>query len=340
MYKKAGLECPNCGSNKYVVNHAGGSTTTFLMCKSCGKKGTQEAWDKGKEIRQDNGDSFNLKAFNLKNLKLAVGIGDVDQLASDKPLPENDPQTAFKGKSNREKRTNNIDRLRDRRYDSEDVKANSDGEIKMAFNLKNIKANKTECGCVNNHVEHMCKECSAKSKTAQKPFNLMKIAREFRYTEDQLARKELNKNVVFPEGRQDIDLKTKGKGSDGNSIDEKYIGVEENRRFDSVDRKDAHTPDPKQLIPGYKRWYDNEVDKYYDGWLDDHIENSGGKVVGSNTEKTMNLNDDERYHEPKYPTEASYERLLENRHNFDDDYKRKVAFNLSSLKKESSKKKI
>jgi hypothetical protein len=47
----------------------------------------------------------------------------------------------------------------------------------------------------------------------------------------------------------------------------------------------------------------------------------------------MNLNDGERYHAPKYPTEASTEKLLESRHNFNDDYNRKVAFNLKRIKK-------
>jgi hypothetical protein len=137
--------------------------------------------------------------------------------------------------------------------------------------------------------------------------------------------------MVFPEGRQDSKAKD-GDGKGGTS--EKYIGVEENRRFDTVDRKDMYrSPDPRTFIPGFERWYDQEVDKYYDGWLDHHIENAGGKVVGSNTEKMMNLNDGERNHAPVYPTEASYEKLLESRHNFDDDYNRKVAFNLKKIKK-------
>ena len=226
----------------------------------------------------------------------------------------------------------------------------------MAFNLKRIKAGKTikaECDCFSDHghicEEDMCDDCKGKLKTnksAQTPFNMMKIAREFRWTEDQKYRKnELGKNMVFPEGRQDIKIKdVNDKGNDkksvNTSIDEKYISVDENRRFDTVDRKDMYrSPDPRAIIPGYDRWYTQEVDQYYDGWLDHHIENAGGKVVGSNTEKTMNLNDDERYHLPKFPTEASYEKLLESRHNFDDDYNRKIAFNLSKIKKASIKKK-
>ena len=96
--------------------------------------------------------------------------------------------------------------------------------------------------------------------------------------------------------------------------------------YNTVDRKEQRSsPKPWDLEPGYKDWYEREVDQYYDGWLDDHIENSGGSVPGSNTEKTMNLDDDERAHAPAYPTEAIYEKLLENRHQFTDDYTTVVA---------------
>ena len=113
------LNCPNCGSDQYVVNHAGGSTSTFLLCKQCGKKGTPEAWKKMKS----SGDSFETKAFNFSKLKKkdikASSVADNNQLASDKPSEENDPELAFKRKKAQERRNReDVDRICDHRYDA------------------------------------------------------------------------------------------------------------------------------------------------------------------------------------------------------------------------------
>jgi hypothetical protein len=182
------LMCPRCGANRpddYTINNAGGSTTTFIQCKKCGQKGTQEAWTIQKNIMIEHGDSFKPKAFNLKTIK-AYGIGDVTELASDKPSIENDPEHAHKRNMPKEKRRDNVKRLQDRRYDQEHIKASSGDTYKMAFNLRKLKAKK-ECDCFSDHghtcEEDMCSDCKSKvEKTAQKPFNLMKIAREFRWT--------------------------------------------------------------------------------------------------------------------------------------------------------------
>jgi len=155
----------------------------------------------------------------------------------------------------------------------------------------------------------------AKDLVEHNPF--IKKAREFKRTDQQLERK-MDKNMVFPESKQDVE------DNDENKNTEKL--QQQETIFDTVDRKDyRNSPDPKTFIPGYKEWYDREIDKYYDGWVDDHIENSGGKVVGSNTEKTMNLNDGERNHPPVFPTEAVYEALLEGRHQLDGDLVKVVA---------------
>jgi hypothetical protein len=117
----------------------------------------------------------------------------------------------------------------------------------------------------------------------------------------------------------------------------RYTNYTHSRGFDPADRQEyRNSPDPKLLIPGYKEWHENNVDEYYDGWVEDHIENSGGKIVGSNTEKTMNLNEGERNHPPVYPTEAPMERMLESRHEFDSDYIRMVASNGSNYKMAST----
>lgn len=163
---------------------------------------------------------------------------------------------------------------------------------------------------------------------ANGPFNLKKFAREWDYTEQQKKR-TLERKKIFPQGKPDEKMgendKEGSEGKDGGK--NKAMNANDPRRFDVVDREDARTPNPEDFIPGYKEWKDKEVDKYYDGWLEHHIENSGGKIIGSNTEKIQNLNDGEKYHAPVFPDEAPMEKLLETRHEYDDDYERKVAGN-------------
>lgn len=92
--------------------------------------------------------------------------------------------------------------------------------------------------------------------------------------------------------------------------------------FNTVDRKEQRSsPKRRDLEPGQKEWESKELDPYYDGWVTDHIENSGGKVIGSNTpkENIMNLNGDER-EKDMGNRDMIYERLLEARHQFNDDY--------------------
>jgi hypothetical protein len=146
---------------------------------------------------------------------------------------------------------------------------------------------------------------ATKKKVVAKPNVFTKQAREFEFTEEQKKKREKT-NMVFPEG----DFKEEGKGS-GDSLP--------HSKFDSVDRKDNNTrPDPVDFVPGYEEWKNKQVDEFYDGWVEDHIRNSGGEIVGSNTDKVMNLEDGEREHVPEYPTEAPYEKLLESRHEFTD----------------------
>jgi len=300
-------QCPRCGSKQHSVQHAGGETTTFLLCKKCGYKATPKAWKKKMQI----GDSFNLASIaNGFNKKADEGIGGTSRLPSSNTPEEQKPDRSkryhSRGKINKKEELTgeHPDQAADPRLNG---KIKSMGAINMTFNLDKI----------------------AKKELKKNAFNLTKLALIEELTKEQIERKNFGKNMVAPEGRQDIDKKSK----DSDLGQEKYIGAEENRRFDTIDRKDMHSsPDPKQIIPGYKEWYDREVDKYYDGWLDDHIENSGGKIVGSNTEKTMNLKDNERYHAPEYPREAAYEKLLESRHNFDEDYIRFVAKNNKEIR--------
>ena len=284
--EKQQFQCPRCGSEQYSIQHAGGLTTTFLLCKKCGNQGTPQAWQTAMEM----GDSFMMGAESEKVVKEAEplgGIGGTDKMPSSQ-VPENHKVPR---KMTQEKRKKNEKRLMPDDPERSGPHQNLEAG-KMGFNLKKVQSNKL------------------------KPYNLKKLARDFRWTEEQLHRNlELGKNMVFPEGDQSDD-----------KVDIGAVGENDTRRFDTIDRKDMHrSPDPKAIQPGYKEWYEREVDKYYDGWLDDHIENSGGKVVGSNTEKMMNLDDGERYHAPEYPREAIYEKLLESRHEFDDDYVRVVA---------------
>ena len=161
-------------------------------------------------------------------------------------------------------------------------------------------------------------ENKMKKQSETNPF--IKKAREFRLNDQQKERKK-DRNLLFPDGYLGDDEDRKEKGS-GNGIN----GGQQETVFDTIDRKERRNSDnPRDFLPGHKEWEDREVDHYYDGWVEDHIENSGGSVPGSNTEKIMNLEDGERAHDPEYPLEAIYEKLLENRHNFNEDYVEVVA---------------
>jgi len=187
-----------------------------------------------------------------------------------------------------------------------------------------------------------------KEQNSSNPF--YKEAREFgdRSNYGKIMKEISDKNMVYPEQNDFINKKTKNKDSKEKSkksdapkatpnVDEgETSNLDSTWSYNTVDRKEYRSsPKPQDYIPGYKEWYDQEVDPYYDGWLDDHIENSGGSIPGSNTEKTMNLNAGEREHSPTFPAEAVYEKLLESRHNFDGDYTRIVAEGKSYLFKKS-----
>jgi len=174
-----------------------------------------------------------------------------------------------------------------------------------------------------------------KEKVASDGNPFVKEAREFQYTEQQLERKK-DKNMVFPEGKQGTDKKDDDDDDDDDDTKSKGNGSNSSRyrNFDTVDRKEYRSsPDPKDIIPGYKEWYDREVDNYYDGWLDNHIENSGGSIPGSNTEKKMNLDGEERNHAPEYPDHAPYEQQLESRHVHDGDLTSVTAGSTSKKKR-------
>lgn len=72
-------------------------------------------------------------------------------------------------------------------------------------------------------------------------------------------------------------------------------------------------PDGK-VICGYKEWMAREMDKFYPGWVEDHIEKMGGEVSGSETNygnRRMNLDEGERRHLPRYPEEKLIEKQME-----------------------------
>lgn len=186
-------------------------------------------------------------------------------------------------------------------------------------------------------------------KSKKNPF--LKEAREYQRSEWGQFMKELSeKNMAFPEGRQDKEKKedkdksSKKQNKSRPMAGDPYDDVEDNAfvpPFNIIDRKEYRSsPDPKKLIPGYKEWFERNVDQYYDGWVDDHIRNSGGSIPGSNTEKIMNLDDNERNHPPVYPTEAIYEKLLESRHDFNEDYEKVVAKGKTYLIKKSEAEEI
>ena len=142
----------------------------------------------------------------------------------------------------------------------------------------------------------------------------IKEAREFQYTEEQ-KEKKLDRNMVFPEGKRtkkdnqknDKEMKAGPPTEDESGSDDVYY------EYDTVDRKEYHrSPDPDDFLPGHKEWADEQVDKFYDGWINDHIINSGGSIPESNTEETMNLNTGERSH-PSKGLEFLTEKFLEDK---------------------------
>jgi len=167
--------------------------------------------------------------------------------------------------------------------------------------------------------------------SSKNPF--LKEAREYRRSpRGEMAKMDSEKNMTYPEGIQvSKDVEDKKDDEDSNNQKSRVMPKTDFYNdlfydFDSVDRKEYRSsPKARDLIPGQAEWEDAEVDKFYDGWVEDHIENSGGKIIGSNTEKTMNLNDGEHSHSPVYPTESGYEKLLESRHEFNDDYTKAYA---------------
>lgn len=167
----------------------------------------------------------------------------------------------------------------------------------------------------------------------------VKVAREFKRSPWGQFMKNLSEdNMSFPEdppGKGKNSPKSKGSGKSGkegagdpygetagmstkDSEDDEFSTYD----FNPVDRKEYRSsPKRRDIEPGAAEWEDKEVDKYYDGWVADHIENSGGKVIGSNTpaENIMNLDDGQR-EKDLGNRDMIYERLLEGRHNFNDDY--------------------
>jgi hypothetical protein len=199
------------------------------------------------------------------------------------------------------------------------------------------KAEMSDCSC-DDELGHKepCKVCKKEKCVCKKananPF--IKEAREFAFTDQQKKRKSGEDLLNKDKTKSDASVPS-NKAADSDKVspispaftDGTWKSYNWHTTFSPLDRLDArHAPNPVDFVPGYKEWYDREVDKYYDGWLNDHIENAGGSIPGSNTEKTMNLNEGERNHPPVYPTEAPTEKMLETRHQF-NDYETVIASN-------------
>lgn len=91
--------------------------------------------------------------------------------------------------------------------------------------------------------------------------------------------------------------------------------------------------DNGEIECGYKAWMMREMDRYYPGWVEDHIRKAGGEVVGSDTEhgnRKMNLEDGERRHLPRYPEEKLIEKQLEERQHYVPDVKTSGAKKLAT----------
>ena len=337
--KKSQYSCPKCGnSDRKLIStqHEGDVSNTFFMCNKCGHKALKKAFMPTSQMVQAQSKS--------------VGSDQNKKAPSNKPDPKDDPliknpRDLHKRFRKREERSimsrdpENIRNPGSQTSARRDIMNNP--FIKESVRKKDSKEKKEErkkrqekCPCNDNpFVGRGRGRIENEKKASLNPF--IKEAREFRWTDTQKQRKN-DKNVVFPESRQNVDNDKPSKGN-GNGNGDNVVEQQETR-FDTVDRKEfRNSPDPKDMIPGYKEWDNGEVDKYYDGWLDDHIENSGGKIVGSNTEKVMNLEDGEREHAPVYPTEAAYEKLLESRHELADDRKEMVASKNPFIKQASKK---
>lgn len=314
--KKNKLCCPQCGAQgDYSVEHKGGLQETFVMCHSCGYKGIPKAW-------QDQ--QKDMSAQRHAPVMADGSIADTG-MPSNQPSEQNNPTFLRRERfrKNRSKPEKRITDTNPRQTDTEIVRGSVD----------NQKGENTKMSTTN-------------------PF--IKQARDFKKSPwGQFMKDMSEENMVFDEGRQnpfakrgpdgkergpaknskDLDAKSESstaKDDKSDSFDSKNKNLAEkvdlnsdipdkDGAFDTVERKEYRSsPKPEDFIPGYKEWKQTQVDQQYDGWLEDHIVNSGGKLIGSNTEKTMNLNEGEREHTPVYPTEAGYEKLLESRHEFKD----------------------
>lgn len=76
-----------------------------------------------------------------------------------------------------------------------------------------------------------------------------------------------------------------------------------------------------KVICGYKEWITREMDRFYPGWVEDHIIKAGGEISGSETNfgnRRMNLDEGERRHLPRYPEEKLIEKQMdvEEKHHF------------------------
>lgn len=75
-------------------------------------------------------------------------------------------------------------------------------------------------------------------------------------------------------------------------------------------------------------WTINKVDHYYPGWLEDYIKKIGGKVYSTPIDShVMNLQEGQIRKEPVYP-EIVTEKLLQDRHKYNEDYKYTKANNV------------
>lgn len=299
--------CPECGGKDCRVEHAAeGSGHTFVHCRGCNYKAVPQVFHIGYQMPSrkphPNHDPENLNPYSTR------GNGGEPRILGQEPVDKfqihGNPDIVRANKKQNGRKIMANPFLKEQK--SSDEKSNP------FFSDKRI----------------------AKTGGEKNPF--FKVAREFQRSPFGQTMKDISeKNMVFPEGKQgeilqdsDEDVRLPYTHSPGG-------------RFNTVDRKEYRSsPKPEDIIPGYKEWKEKNIDKYYDGWLEDHIENSGGELIGSNTEKTMNLNDGERNHPPEYPTEAIYEKLLESRHEFNEDYEKVVANGKAFLIKKSDAEEI
>jgi len=320
------VQCLNCGKKcDFIVSNEGDPNRgTIGVCSNCGKK--QVMKEKNPLVRKSQ-------------------ISVIDNTASDKPEPKNDPKKPqYFNPFAKKRRKYPLEHIKDDPMMGENTRGvraktnplvkKSSKEIAFEMGFADGKASKrmpkiNENDIIQEHIDDYLEgfrigrlEQGESTMAKKNPF--VKEAREFLMTEEQKNR-DKKTNMVFPEGGLE------GKG-DGKSLP--------HTKFDTVDRKEhRHSPDPSDFIPGYKEWFDSQVDKYYDGWVEDHIRNSGGEIVGSNTPGTMNLEKGEREHAPTFPTEAPYEKQLESRHHF-NNYETIIAKNTKWNVKKSDLKEL